>query len=156
MLLFSQLQSFIYFDNTRGISSQLPDGYDSDYDNDLKLIIVEDSKMLESNSSEEVDSNQNCTMSGNKISGTALLDSNKLDKKIDEPMLIKDSIHKCHECSRVCLNKLGLLNHMRIMHNSIKEKKTLKANYSYLSNGCRLKRFASTKKLVTDKNISHK
>ena len=121
--------------------------------------------MLDNNSSEEVHSNQNYTLRENPISlmnenamatETTLLDSSKLDKKIEESILIKDSLHKCLECSRVCLNKLGLLNHMRIMHNSIKENKIVKAKYSYLSNGRRLKRFASRKKLVTGKNISHK
>ena len=155
MQLFSQLQSFIYFDNTRGISSQLSNSYDSDYDNDLRLIIVEDSKMLENNSSEGP--NQNHTMSENQISlmnenamatETTLLDSNKLAKKIDEPMLIKDSLHKCHECSRVCLNKLGLLNHTRIMHSSIKKNKTLKAKHSHKTYGRRLKSLASRKKRV--------
>ena len=28
----------------------------------------------------------------------------------------KEKLHKCHLCSRVCLNRIGLLNHIRYIH----------------------------------------
>ena len=28
-------------------------------------------------------------------------------------------LEKCHLCSRICLNKLGLLNHMRTVHKKV-------------------------------------
>ena len=147
MQLFSQLQSFIYFDNTRALG-QLTNSYEKNYGNDLRLIIVDDfSKVLENNSIKEVHSNPISLLKEKAQTQTkettTLLDSNKLDVKINEPMLIKDSLQKCRVCSRVCLNKLGLLNHMRIMHNTIKANKISRAKHSKKNNELKLKSLTS-------------
>ena len=147
MQLFSQLQSFIYFDNTRALG-QLTNSYEKNYGNDLRLIIVDDfSKVLENNSIKEVHSNPISLLKEKAQTQTkettTLLDSNKLDVKINEPMLIKDSSQKCRVCSRVCLNKLGLLNHMRIMHNTIKANKISRAKHSKKNNELKLKSLTS-------------
>ena len=92
MQLFSQLQSFIYFDNSNlnQLSNSFGRVYEDDYENY--------SKVVDNNSSEAVNSSLNSTIDASPISllkddtpakeTTNLLDSNKLDaNKVKSPLI---------------------------------------------------------------------